>query len=141
LPLSSNIACAAAVSHSIVGAILGYISALPSATIQSFNELPFEIEIKFWYLFFRLLINSCVSLEGCDLLATIVNSLFFLDKGIFCLFKNAPSPFFALYILSIAGAYTIPKTGVSMCISAIFIVNSPFFFINSFVPSIGSMHQ
>jgi len=41
-PEASTTACAAAVSHSIVGAIRGYTSALPSATRQSFSELPLD---------------------------------------------------------------------------------------------------
>src|SRR6516164_5157681 len=39
-PAASSTACAAAVSHSLVGPRRGYTSAAPSATRQNFSELP-----------------------------------------------------------------------------------------------------
>ena len=39
------------------------------------------------------------------------------------------------------GEYMIPKTGLLFSMSEILIVNSPFLFINSFVPSSGSISQ
>ena len=42
-----SIECAAAVSHSIVGPNLGYMSALLSAIYKNFNELPQDINFGF----------------------------------------------------------------------------------------------
>ena len=49
--------------------------------------------------------------------------------------------FMPTYVFFSIGAYIIPKIGFLFLIKAIFTVNSPFFFINSFVPSNGSTNQ
>ena len=67
---SVMITCPAAISHSMVGPILGYISALPSAIKQSFNELPAATIETAPYLFSRSSINWLVSGDRCERLAT-----------------------------------------------------------------------
>src|SRR5690606_41550125 len=75
-----QIAWPAAVSHSIVGEYLGYMSAFPSAIKQNFKELPFETTVIFVFgsSLLRILINFCVFLFKCDLLATTLMDPFSL---------------------------------------------------------------
>ena len=54
---------------------------------------------------------------------------------------KAPIASAAIYDTPNAGASTTANTGLPFSIKAMFTVNSPFFLMNSLVPSIGSTNQ
>ena len=91
--------------------------------------------------------NSAKSWEGCERLPTtrispllgLVVTLSSMRSSPLSL--KAPMASAAMYDTPSAGASTTAKTGLPFSIRAILTVNSPFFLINSLVPSIGSTSQ
>src|SRR3990172_11869129 len=119
------------------------MSAVPSATRQNFRELPASTLLST----VKAPRYSSIAGEGWDLLTTA-----FMDapgrRWAACILLEppasslyAPFPLRAQYISPFAGAYMTPNTGTVSSMRAILTVNSPFLFLNSFVPSRGTTHH